>query len=200
MVNKLCISPLLLLVLASMILVLPLKWILAMITAALVHELCHWTAIRLLGGSVHGIGFGHQGAKIFMDGMSSGKVALCALAGPVGSFLLILLGRYCPRLAFCGAVQGLYNLLPIPSMDGWRILQAILPEYWIVFLTKVFNKVVPILFLFLGIYSTFIQKTGIFPLFLGIFLCFRIRQPAFPLLTKNGQRSRMSLPSIRPGE
>ena len=108
--------------LALALLVLPISWLLAAVTAALFHELCHGAAAVALGGSLGEIRLGERGATMEVGGLSNGRELLAAAAGPVGSLGLLLLGRFFPRLALCGLVQGLYNLLPIYPLDGGRIL------------------------------------------------------------------------------
>ena len=108
--------------LALALLVLPISWLLAAVTAALFHELCHGAAAVALGGSLGDIRLGERGATMEVGGLSNGRELLAAAAGPVGSLGLLLLGRCFPRLALCGLFQGLYNLLPIYPLDGGRIL------------------------------------------------------------------------------
>ena len=190
------------LILALGILLLPLQWISAMVIAAAFHEFCHWVVIRLLGGRVPLITFGGRGASMYMEQMDRGAGILCALAGPVGSFLLVLLGHICPRLAFCGAIQGLYNLLPVYPMDGGRILcgllSGVISEKRLVFFTKILHWALVIVMLLLGIYATFVRKLGFLPLLLCIFLCFRIFGTGQKILTNCVHRSKMFPPeSVR---
>ena len=97
--------------------------------------------------------------------MTPGREALCALAGPLGSFLLLLLARHFPEAAVCGIVQGGYNLIPIYPLDGGRILRCLLPEKICRWTEIIFLAV---LFLFMGIIS---PKFAIILLFtLSIFL------------------------------
>ena len=50
----------------------------------------------------------------------------CTICGPLGSFLLFISIRYFPRLALCGLIHGLYNLMPIYPLDGGRIVKCLL--------------------------------------------------------------------------
>ena len=108
--------------LALLLLTVPLKLLAAAAVAAGFHELCHIWAVRALGGRVEGAAFTAGGAVLDISGLSSGAEALAAAAGPLGSFLLLLLVRICPALALCAFVQGCFNLLPVYPLDGGRIL------------------------------------------------------------------------------
>ena len=107
---------------ALLLLVLPLQWLLAALTAAAFHELGHYLAVRLLGGKVLDIRIGPGGAEMQTMPMSRGRALVCSLAGPAASLLLVTLCRVFPRLAFCALVQGVYNLLPVFPLDGGRAL------------------------------------------------------------------------------
>lgn len=109
-------------VLAMLLLVLPLPWIAAALLAGFVHECCHYLAIRLLGGRVSGVAIGPRGAVMELRELGGISELLAAAAGPVGSLSLLFLSEAFPRLALCGLVQGVYNLLPIYPLDGGRIL------------------------------------------------------------------------------
>ena len=112
--------------LALTLLVLPLPWVAAAVLAAAVHELCHYLVIAALGGQVGRIAVGSGGAAMELGCLSPVRELLAAAAGPVGSLSLMLMGRFFPRLALCGLVQGLFNLLPIYPLDGGRILRRAL--------------------------------------------------------------------------
>lgn len=128
MEDKLKISPGFFLIGALAVLMLPFRWVLGMVLAAMVHEVFHCIAIFLTGGQVLCVSLGPFGARIDASPMSSYKEALCALAGPVGSFSMLLISEQLPEAALCGLIQGMFNLLPVYPLDGGRILHCLLPE------------------------------------------------------------------------
>ncbi len=111
---------------ALLLLLLPVQWILAMAIAAAFHELCHMAAVHAVGGRVNSLKVLPFGAVMVVEEISGLKEGFCALAGPLGSFLLVLFIRPFPVLGICGLVQGLFNLLPVYPMDGGRILRILL--------------------------------------------------------------------------
>lgn len=113
---------------ALWLLVLPPAWGMGAVLAAGVHELCHLLCVLLCGGQVLELTLGPGGAIMETTPLTYGKEALSALAGPVGSFSMVLLMDSFPEAALCGLVQGAYNLLPIYPLDGGRILRNLLPE------------------------------------------------------------------------
>ena len=111
---------------AMLLLVVPLNWLLAAITAAVFHELSHSAAILLLGGKIHGLKILPDGIRMETSPMTAWHEILCSLAGPAGSLLLVLLAKHTPRIALCALVQGYYNLLPVFPLDGGRALRCLL--------------------------------------------------------------------------
>ena len=162
--------------LALLLLVLPLPWIVAAIVAASFHEICHILAIRLCGGSIHDLKIGQRGASIGVAALSPWQELVCALAGPLGSFLLILTADLFPRLAVCALFHGVYNLVPIYPMDGGRALHCILTMLlgqrsagtvgdWI-------TRILCVILLIAGIYAFFALQIGILPLVMaGFVIC-----------------------------
>lgn len=111
---------------ALMLLLLPLKWVAAAFLAAAVHELFHLGAVYLTGGRISGICIGSRGAVMSPNELRPLQEFLCTIAGPVGSFSLLLFARWMPRVAICGLLHGIYNLLPLLPLDGGRILDCLL--------------------------------------------------------------------------
>ena len=109
---------------AFLILTLPMKFLASALVAAIFHEICHALAVQLLGGRILAMTLGGGGMVMEVAGLDTKGECLCALAGPVGSLILVVLPF--PTLAFCGLCQGLFNLLPIMPLDGGRILGCIL--------------------------------------------------------------------------
>ena len=109
-----------------MLLLLPLKWCLAMAAASAIHELFHILFVRLFGYRINNIHIRFGGAVIETDIPDRRKELLCILAGPAGSLILVLFYRYVPEITVCALVQSAYNLLPFPNLDGGRAMGCIL--------------------------------------------------------------------------
>lgn len=105
-----------------MILLAPPELVISFFLAALLHELCHVLMLRRLHVPIYGIFIGMGGAAIQTGPLSDWQELLCAGAGPLGSFLCLMLRRRFPMIALCGFLQGSFNLLPVYPMDGGRIL------------------------------------------------------------------------------
>lgn len=159
---------------ALTLLALPLPWLGAAVLAALVHELCHITAVILAGGQVLSCHFLMDGIHIQTSELPRIKALLCILAGPLGSFSMVGLCHLLPRTALCALVQGIYNLLPIGTLDGARALLCIMGHTdkgkqrmeWIEKGTR------SILWL-LALLCVFYWKMGIFPLVAAAMLSFQ---------------------------
>jgi len=153
--------------LALMILLLPVDWLQAAILAALVHEVCHVAVLFLFHGRISRIVLGVNGCVIQTDTLGDLPQFLSILAGPVGSILLVLLRQILSKVAICGLLHGIYNLLPILPLDGGRLLRILLnntvPDIAEKILTGVMYGVY-ILFLLLGIYGSACYALGAAPL------------------------------------
>lgn len=113
-----------------LLLTLPIDWIVSVLCAAIFHELCHIGLVYLLGGKVHGLQIGINGARIEAELDGALREAICVLAGPLGSMLLtIAFCKALPKLAICAGVQCIFNLLPIYPLDGGRLLNILLMKF-----------------------------------------------------------------------
>lgn len=167
-----------LILLALTFLVLPLRWVLAVIIAGAFHELCHYGAVRLCGGNVRALHAGFCGARMEVSGLTAGKELLCALAGPAGSLSLLFVARWLPRTAICGGFHAIFNLLPVYPLDGGRALRC-----WMAILLppkagERFCQAVEGLCLcaivLLGIYGSFFLHLGFLPIMVALSVVIRV--------------------------
>ena len=150
-----------------MVLILPLNWLLAMIIAAGFHELCHFASIRLCGGNIQSLSLSAGGAAMKIPPMSPGREWFCAVAGPIGGFLLVLLYRWFPRIALCAFAHSIFNLLPVYPLDGGRATRCALA---LVYSDKtaericcVVEKLCLITLLAFGFYLSVVMELGLMP-------------------------------------
>lgn len=155
--------------LAVTLLLLPLQWVIGAIFAAAFHEACHAAAVRLCGGRITSIQIGSTGMTMAVLGLNAGQELLCALAGPVGSSLLLFVASWFPRLAICAGLQGLYNLLPIYPLDGGRAVRCaaylLLPRRVGETVCRWVERGCLVGILLLGVYGSFHLHLGMLPLF-----------------------------------
>ena len=168
---------------AAMLLILPLNWVVAVVIAAVFHELCHYLAIRLIGSRVTGVLVSHIGAVMEAAPLSAMQELLCALAGPAGSILLFFCCRWIPRIALCAGVQGFFNLLPLYPLDGGRIYR-ILMELWFPRRSDSICRrtacLLMVIVLLLGLWFSVGCGLGPGPLFLSLLLLSRLTGGKIP--------------------
>lgn len=162
-------SPGLLIWLAAAVLLLPLRWILAWSVAVCVHELGHFTVLKLLKLPVYAMEAGTGGARISTAFCMPWQEAVCALAGPMAGMLLLLLAPVFPRVAVCGVFQSLYNLLPVYPLDGGRITRCLAGEK----IGRILQNLCLAGLMALGFYGTFVLRLGLVPLIFAWFTALR---------------------------
>ena len=116
--------------LAVLLLLFPPVLLLAVLSAALLHEVGHYAALRLMKGRVKKLTITPLGAEMTVEGqLSYPKEMALAAAGPAVNLLLaVLLSHLGARWEICSLfggvhlVLGLFNLLPILPLDGGMLL------------------------------------------------------------------------------
>ena len=108
-----------------------------LIVSLLLHEVGHMLAATALGVKVSEFGVCLLGAYNRRARANSRRdEVLISLAGPLVNFALIIPCIFLPRIGFemtlCNLVLALFNLLPIPSSDGLRILKTLWGPYPVV--------------------------------------------------------------------
>ena len=111
---------------ATLILLFPIRLIIAWFVAIIIHELGHYTALRLLRIRVYSVRLRVFGAVMITEPISGWREAFCAAAGPIAGFCVLLIARWMPCTAVFAFVHSVYNLLPISSLDGGRIFKCVL--------------------------------------------------------------------------
>ena len=160
------------LLLALVCMALPWQWVLAAAGAAVFHELCHVLAVLAVGGSLQGLRIGAKGAVLRASAMEPWQILISTLAGRL------------PRLAFCGLAQGLYNLLPLPGLDGGQLLSCgahlLLSPSWAERVCAWARWGTALGLLGLGLWGTFCLGLGLLPLVLGFAVLIRALSGKIP--------------------
>lgn len=116
--------------LAVLLLFVPVRLLISWLFAAFVHEMFHYTALRVCRVKVFSLAVGLSGAVMETAPMGMKEEIVCALAGPAGGLLLLLVAKQIPYVSLFGAVQSFYNLLPVYPLDGGRVLQCVAHRYF----------------------------------------------------------------------
>lgn len=159
MQTKINIKPITYIYVVLMVFLLPLKWLFAWLFATVFHEVCHWFAVKLCGGEIYSLTVGLDGAKMECGPMSNRKNLVSVLCGPFGGLLLVLLGKWMPRVALCSWFLSIYNLLPLLPLDGGRALEILFGQK-----ARVFQRVFLCFLTFGALYALVILRFGFLPL------------------------------------
>ena len=106
-------------------LVFPLQWVLAWLTASMIHECGHLIALRICNVSWTGVKILPYGFRIEADTLTPLAEVICAAAGPIIGLVPLVFARVVPRIAVCAMIQSVCNLLPLSSLDGSRVVSGI---------------------------------------------------------------------------
>lgn len=169
--NLLHITPGFYVFVAVLLMVLPVPWVLAALLAAAWHELFHIAAIICMDVHIEKIHIKAGGAEIVTPLSGGITEFLVALAGPVGSFLLLFPVNPFPKLAVCGLVQGIYNMIPICPLDGGRTLYCfltLLNPKWAEKIMNIIECLFVSVIVMLSVYSAVCLKLGMFQVFVVI--------------------------------
>lgn len=160
-----------------LLLTLPLRWVAALGVCATIHELFHILCAKLLSIRVDSMVIAPGGAKLYTEPMTDVQELLCALAGPIGGLMPILLLRIFPEMALIATLLTIYNLIPIYPADGARVLKSFLR----LFLSEpiaqrfciVLERTLQCLILSFGVYGTVFLHLGVFPFCITLLLALR---------------------------
>lgn len=162
---------------AALLLLLPLKWIVAAAFSIALHELCHILVLRAFSVKIDEIQITCRGVLMRTQSMKPHKELLCALAGPASCLVAFLLARWFPRFVVCSAFHAAYNLLPVYPLDGGRALlcltQMCLSEKCADLVCRTAEYFCLCAIMFAGLYATFVFRLGIFPVLIAWMLTWR---------------------------
>lgn len=104
---------------------------LGLLSACLLHEGAHLLVLRAFGGRLRALRLTLNGALLLTEQgtMGYGGELLAVMAGPgINLLLSLLLARAGERWHLCSGIHltlGVFNLLPLPGLDGGRMLRLL---------------------------------------------------------------------------
>lgn len=151
------------------------KIVLPFLLSAVLHELGHALALFRMGQPPREICFRLEGARMTTPPLSYRQELLCAMAGPAVSLFLGLTLPFFPMLGGYSLCLGLFNLLPLGSLDGGRMLRCILllhlPEHRALRIFRRINIFTGLFLLLPGLLLYVVFHMGIWPLLISGLLC-----------------------------
>ena len=111
-------------ILAILLLLLPFSWLCALFISAIMHECGHLIALKAMNVPVDSIRISHNGIKISTIDLSTKQELIATASGPLTGLAISFLFPWIPKISLCACIHTLYNLCPIGSSDGARILKC----------------------------------------------------------------------------
>lgn len=183
-----------------LLLLIPLDWVFAWFLAAAFHEMCHILLICLLKYRIYSIKTSITGMTMHTENMKQAHEMIVALAGPVGSLLLLFFARFIPAIALCAMFQSAYNLIPVFPYDGGRALRcfflSVFPD---IIGEKVFVVIENIFLILLGLVTAYFMirfNLGLFPILMMLSVLLKKRILKIPCKASK-QRVQYSTQTIR---
>ena len=178
-----CVSPWFCFLAALFLLTVPMDWCVSFFCAALFHEFCHLFVLKLLRGKILAIHIQGSGCVIETGRAGEWQQFFSILAGPLGSFSLLCFSRFLPKIAVCGLLQGIYNLIPVIPLDGGRLLRLLLQRFCPSRSERILDGIAAgfgILFLLLAIWGFTKSDWEPFSVVPAIFLAIRLSTRKIP--------------------
>ena len=168
-------------VISLSLLLVPWRWVISWVIAIAVHEFFHFIAIRLCKCEVWQIDVALDGVSMKTQFDRPWTELVSTVAGPLGSICLGLFANIVPRIAVCGYMQFLFNLLPIYPNDGGRVLKVLfqrwMPSSMIVKALSLLNSCICGLILIGSIYMSIRYRLGLIPVLTALMISARIKKP-----------------------
>ena len=157
--------------------------LLPFLLAAAVHELGHLLALRLLRHPLPSITLSFSGAVMETGLLSYRDELLAAAAGPLASLAAGSFLPLWPEFGLYSVILGLFNLLPLPGLDGGRMLRCaamlLLPPESASRICRVLGICTGLALWGCALYLTFRLQCGLWPLLLGAMLLTKALIPLF---------------------
>ena len=150
------------------------KYVIFMLFSAFVHEVGHIVAMKVCGVKINTLVLGFFGGTVIMEKklISYGKEAFIAFSGPFVNlifstlFFIIMRSGFSADIFFlflCNIFYGVFNLLPIGTLDGGAVLKSLLARKKELYtVDRTMNILSRITLFLLGTFSIFLVSMSAF--------------------------------------